>query len=292
MSKIEWTEKVWNPTTGCNKVSPGCKNCYAEGMHKRLTGMGQDKYSRPFLDGAFPHEKSLYVPMNWKKPKMVFVNSMSDLFHESVPDEYIAKVFAIMALCKQHTFQVLTKRPERMMQFMNKSADQFTIMLMNAIYKTDLPIGDEIDQYTLAVQLCTYVATNFPLPNVWLGTSCENQVVAQDRIPLLIQTRSAVHWISAEPLLGPIDFTKIPAAAGLNWIVVGGESGRKKRPFEIDWARSIRDYCYDMEIAFFMKQIDKVQQIPSTLLIREYPNENIKQKRAALGSVQNDQSCS
>lgn len=272
-SSIEWTMEVWNPTTGCNKVSPGCKNCYAEKMHNRLVNNPKmkDKYTRPFLDGAFPHEGSLYLPINWKKPKTIFVNSMSDLFHENLSDEFIAKVFLIMVLCRQHTFQVLTKRADRMFRFMNKTAEEFAELISNAVYETDLGSKEDNEQDTLCAQTFNYIVDHFPLPNIWLGTSCENQATAMERIPYLMDTPAAIRWISAEPLLGPINFNHVDGADKLDWIVVGGESGPKRRLFDTDWARQIRDYCQEMKVKFFMKQIDKIEPIPQTLMIREYP---------------------
>lgn len=265
-SSIEWTGKVWNPTTGCNKVSPGCKNCYAEKMHKRLAGMGQEKYQRPFLAGAFEHDASLSVPLGWKKGTTIFVDSMSDLFHEGISLEYIAKVYAIMFLTPQHTYQVLTKRPEQRYDVF-KSPEFFEYLHMYCNQFHDRFINKlEQELYFFAE-----VKSEFPFKNVWEGTSCENQATANQRIPILAETPAKIRWISAEPLLEQIDLKKIPEALVLNWIVVGGESGPKKRPFDLNWARTIRDYCKESDIKFFMKQVDKVREIPSTLMIREYP---------------------
>ncbi|HMG94379.1 MAG TPA: phage Gp37/Gp68 family protein [Chryseolinea sp.] len=222
MTKIEWTDEVWNPVTGCDKVSQGCKNCYAEIMHRRLMGMFPDKYSKPFLGNIELHEDELMKPLKWRnKPRRVFVNSMSDLFHEDVDYGFIYKVFAVMDVCRQygHTFQILTKRPGRMLEFM-KAHVSYTI--------------------------------NSPLDNVWLGVSVEDQKTADERIPLLKHTSAAVRFLSCEPLLGPIndhlDTQKI------HWVIVGGESGRHARPMYPDWVRSIRDQCRASDIPFFFKQ--------------------------------------
>jgi protein gp37 len=238
-SKIEWTEVTWNPVTGCSKVSIGCKNCYAETIANRFWG------DRKFTD-VVCHEDRLEQPLHWKKPRMIFVNSMSDLFHEDVPFGFIHKVFYRMKSTPQHTYQILTKRPERMLAFV-------------------------ID----FVPLLKFE----PLKNVWLGVSVENQKTANERIPLLLQTPAAVKWISAEPLLEQIGIREyltdggIPSMGKLDWVVVGGESGQNKRPFNPDWARSLRDECKMMQIPFFMKQIDKIIPIPEDLLIREYPKQ-------------------
>lgn len=312
-SNIEWTMEVWNPVTGCNKVSPGCKNCYAEKMHKRLRGMGQEKYKREFLDGAFPWEKDLLVPIKIKKPTVFFVNSMSDLFHDMVPVEYIKKVFAVMALCPQHTFQVLTKRDARMMHVMNTYPDSEFIdaaadiivhthpemfyeqgeygfedgekvaILSNTLkphlvkagwYSGTLPVGDCVCGVEHEPEF--YYEGKWPLPNVWLGVSTENQIQAEDRIHNLLLTPAAVRMVSMEPMLEEIDLSVIDGARTLDWIIVGGESGHKRRPFNTDWARKIRDWCQYHQVPFFMKQIDKVKQVPETLMIREYPKTFVK----------------
>lgn len=226
-TKIEWTDAVWNPTTGCNKVSQGCKYCYAEVMHKRLTGMKMPGYERPFLAGAYPNEAALGRPLKWKKPRKVFVNSMSDLFHENVPFEHIDKVFDVMRCTPQHTYQLLTKRPERMAEYLN-------------VHRT----------------------MKETLPNVWLGTSVENQKAADERIPHLLNCPAAVRFMSMEPLVGPVDLLKeYPTGKGavsycalVDWVIVGGESGRGHRPMHPEWARSLRDQCAAAGVPFFFKQ--------------------------------------
>lgn len=246
MSKIEWTDETWNPVTGCTKISPGCKNCYAETIANRFWK------DRKFTDVRLEEDR-LTQPLHWKKPRMIFVNSMSDLFHEDVPFEFIDKVISAISQSPQHIFQILTKRPKRALEYFM------------------LPSSDLLE-------------------NVWLGVSVENQQTADERIPILLQTPAVVRWISAEPLLSEINLEHyLPLVvggkvrdSGLDWVVVGGESGTNKRPFNPDWARVIRDQCKIVNVPFFMKQIDKVKPIPEDLLIREYPvltnKESIEEK--------------
>lgn len=263
-SHIEWTDASWNCLAGCEAVSPGCANCYAATMTRRLEAMGQKDYAglttAKHFNGkvrCLPHK--LDVPLKWRKPRRVFVNSMSDLFHEDVPDEFIDKVFAVMALCPQHTFQVLTKRPERMCQHMNGK------------YLTD---GVESE-------CCTFLNAGlgkepnpkaWPLPNVWLGISAEDQQQADERIPWLLKTPAAVRFVSAEPLLGPIDFGNdllpsllslrgclkpdwTPRSDKVDWVIVGGESGSGARPCNLEWIRSIIGQCKAAGVACFVKQL-------------------------------------
>jgi len=228
-SKIEWTEKTWNPTTGCDKISQGCKFCYAEVMARRLKAMGSEKYKNGFKLAL--HEDALKIPYTWKQPKIVFVNSMSDLFHEKIPFEFIDKVFAVMYLADRHIFQVLTKRPERMLEYFTDP-------------KTPIRISSEV------MSLDQWYDIKLPLKNVWLGVSVEDQKTADERIPLLLQTPAEIRWISAEPLLGGINIE----LNKLDWVVVGGESGSKARPMHPDWARKIRDNCKNAGVPFFFKQ--------------------------------------
>lgn len=238
---IEWTDAVWNPVTGCSKVSEGCRNCYAFALHdmrhkaylegKKLPA----QYAKPFSEiQLFPDR--LEQPLRWKKPRRIFVNSMSDLFHESVPDDFIEKVFKIMCVADRHTYQVLTKRPDRMQWWFQHYAWNLT-----------------------------------HTPHIWLGTSVENQKAADERIPLLLQTPAAVRFLSCEPLLGPVDltnylpyqyqatdewgsFTDVYEQPGVDWIIVGGESGPGARPMHPDWVRSLRDQCQATGVSFFFKQ--------------------------------------
>jgi protein gp37 len=259
---IEWTNEVWNPTTGCNKVSRGCKNCYAEKMHKRLQGMKMPGYNRNFLEGAYPNGAALTRPFKWKKPRKVFVNSMSDLFHHNIPFEYVDHVFAVMALTPQHTYQILTKRPERM-------AEYFSEMPWERVFH----IG-EISQLAYINRWSKKNNNpNFPLPNVWLGTSVENQAAADERIPHLLNCPAAVRFLSMEPLVWPVNLNNIvekvdggfqsstclaphPVVdnATIHWVIVGGESGSKATPIHPDWVRSLRNQCEHAGVPFFFKQ--------------------------------------
>ncbi|WP_446807997.1 DUF5131 family protein [Methylomonas sp. 2BW1-5-20] len=220
---IEWTEATWNPVTGCTKVSQGCKHCYAERDWGRMAKVPA-YIGRKFTDVRWHYDR-LEIPSRWKKPRLIFVNSMSDLFHESVPFDFILQVFEVMIEADWHTYQILTKRPERMLEFVN---------------------------------WCCSEIPDF----IWIGVSVEDQATADERIPLLLQTPAAVRWISAEPLLGPVDlrFTNglvhgcDAADYLLDWVVVGGESGPNARPMHPDWARSLRDQCAAAEVPFLFKQ--------------------------------------
>ncbi len=208
-STIEWTEATWNPVTGCNKVSPGCKHCYAEIMARRLKAMGQRNYADGFKLTLQPH--MLDRPLRWKKPQVIFVNSMSDLFHENVPLEYIQRVFAVMEQAHWHRFQVLTKRAERLEE----------------------------------------ISGSLPWPeNVWMGVSVENADYTH-RIDLLRKIPASVKFLSLEPLLGPLPDLDL---GGIDWVIVGGESGRKPRAMEGAWVRDLRDQCVQAGVPFFFKQ--------------------------------------
>jgi protein gp37 len=207
-SGIEWTESTWNPVTGCDKLSPGCKHCYAERMAERLQLMGQPNYRNGFELTLQPH--MLELPLRWRKPQTIFVNSMSDLFHEDVPADYIQRVFDVMRRAHWHRFQVLTKRADRLA---------------------------ELD-----------VELSWPA-NVWMGVSVENATYA-GRIDRLRGTGAAVKFLSLEPLLGPLDLD----LTGIDWVIVGGESGPRARPIREDWVQSIRRECERADVPFFFKQ--------------------------------------
>ncbi|SHX95720.1 bacteriophage protein gp37 [Mycobacteroides abscessus subsp. abscessus] len=246
---IEWTDATWNPVTGCDKVSPGCHYCYAETFAERWRGT-RGHYFETGFDVQLRPDK-LDLPLRWTKPRKVFVNSMSDLFHDKVPDEYIARVFAVMALAPQHTFQLLTKRHGRMRALLNSRA--FLQLVWDAWSVEDGPDESE--------SLGTDPAERWPLPNVWLGVSAEDQKRADLRIPALLDTPAAVRFVSAEPLLGPIDLHADPIGKDsvfwighLDWVIVGGESGPAARPMHPDWARSIRDQCVAGGVPFLFKQ--------------------------------------
>jgi protein gp37 len=208
-SSIEWTEMTWNPTTGCDKISAGCKFCYAETMSKRLKAMGQIKYADGFEITL--HESELVRPFNWKKPKTVFVNSMSDLFHKDIPLEFIKKVFGVMNITPIHTYQVLTKRADNLLQ---KS---------NEINWTE---------------------------NIWMGVSVENLKVI-DRIDMLRDTDAKTKFLSLEPLIGPLPNLDL---TGIDWVIVGGESGHNAREMNKEWVLDIRDQCESEGVPFFFKQ--------------------------------------
>lgn len=240
---IEWTEATWNPVTGCSKVSQGCKHCYAERDWARLSANPKTVYfGRPFTD-VMCHPERLDQPLRWTKPRRIFVNSMSDLFHEDVPDDFLPDVFAVMAVAKQHTFQILTKRHVRMHEVLNDGVFFEAVVCSARGYGVELKTHD------------------WPLQNVWIGISLEDQITADERIPLLLQTPAIVRWISAEPLLGPVDlsdylefYVGTGDTFGLDWIVAGGESGTKARPMHPDWVRSLRDQCLEAGVPFLFKQ--------------------------------------
>lgn len=201
---IEWTDKTWNPTVGCNKVSPGCKHCYAEALTKRFPNHFKNGFEFTL------HPERLQEPKRWRKQSLVFVNSMSDLFHERMPLSFLQEIFAVMEECPEHVFQILTKRHERMVE------------LAPALYWPE---------------------------NVWMGVSVENQSYVH-RVDYLRQVPAAVRFLSCEPLLGPLELN----LDGIQWVIVGGESGPRHRPIKADWVRSIRGQAEASEAAFFFKQ--------------------------------------
>lgn len=239
MTAIEWTDETWNPTTGCDRISPGCDNCYALTMAARLKGMGQAKYQNdghPRTSGPgfalTEHHDALDAPLHWRKPRKVFVNSMSDLFHQDATDEFIAQVFAVMAVTPQHTYQVLTKRPQRMADLLN--TQRFWGDVAHA--------GGGMDIATMLAGVARWHYSKqgaATIPNVWLGTSIENDRYAF-RADHLRRTPAAVRFISAEPLLGPLPSLDLE---GIDWLIVGGESGPGCRPIEAEWVRDLRDRC-------------------------------------------------
>jgi len=307
MSKtsIEWSEKVWNPVTGCDKVSPGCDNCYALTMSNRNQHNPKvgDKYAGTthkvgergklaWTGKINLIESALGYPLTVKKPSLIFVNSMSDLFHDDVPFEFIDKVFTVMALCDWHTYQILTKRPDRMAAYFR-----------NKKY-IEISKGEDAERVSAKIY--------FPFPNVWLMTSVEDQKRADERISYLLQCPAAVRGLSIEPLLEAIDL-KFPTLReaheeaagmalegmffgmnginpssktgnGIHWIICGGESGPGARPMHPDWVRSIRDQCKAANVPFFFKQLSKndlylpeidykdYDKFPKDLQIRQWPN--------------------
>lgn len=288
-SGIEWTDATWNPVVGCSVVSPGCTNCYAMKMAARLEAMapkpdGRGNHGLIHYEGTTQHSRAgavwtgkvalapdpiLLAPLRWRRPRRIFVNSMGDLFHESVPDEWIDKVFAVMALAPQHTFQVLTKRARRMRAYMTSNERTGDFEPMMRIIEAARKIRPDN----------LYNMTDWPLPNVWLGVSVEDQTRANERIPDLLATPTAVRFVSAEPLLGPINLRRIRIAPNhhtiidaldgyamvdtpgrerertmLDWVIAGGESGPHARPMHSAWVRSLRDQCATAGVPFFFKQ--------------------------------------
>lgn len=267
---IEWTDATWNPITGCTIVSPGCTHCYAMKLagtrlkhHPSRAGLTTMSKSGPVWNGTVRFNAGwLLQPISWKKPRNIFVCAHGDLFHEDVPDEWIDQVFAVMAMSPQHTFQVLTKRSARMRTYL--AAFGSNRIDNERMYQIDR----QVDLLCADAGRARFEASCWPLPNVWLGVSTERQKEADERIPDLLQTPAAVRFISAEPLLGPIDidcpdidWMKYPEGNGLvgdrlkiDWVIVGGESGDQARPMHPEWARALRDQCANAAIAFFFKQ--------------------------------------
>lgn len=272
MSKIEWTDVTWNPVVGCTPVSPGCLNCYAATLAGRLEAIGHAVYAdltvkkrtlvgkaRATFNGTvrcLPDR--LADPLHWRKPRMVFVNSMSDLFHEDVPFEFVDRVFAVMALCPRHTFQVLTKRPERMAEYLDVRPGH------SARHRVG---GDErIRRYP---KYDTKLL-DWPLPNVWLGVSAEDQQRLNGRWAYLARCPAAVRFLSCEPLLGPLNLMASGAVRsiggtpydgftyrgdGLHWVIVGGESGWNARDCDPEWIRAIVASCKELRVPCFVKQL-------------------------------------
>lgn len=289
-TKIDWSDETWNVVTGCEKVSPGCDRCYAETFAERWRGTKGHHFENGF-DLTLRPER-LPLPLSWKKPRKIFVNSMSDLFHKDIPDEYIARTFAIMALTPQHSYQVLTKRHARMRSLLTdtctcgnghgpgvhfRSAMAWAVSAANPDRIPGVP--DDAEQRVWDAR--------WPLPGVWLGVSVETQKWAGIRIPALLETPAAVRFLSCEPLLGPIDLfgedhstherdfdgvdnyicldcstsdRHVPwrvidrTSLGIDWVIVGGESGHGARPMSPDWARSLRDQCAEAGVPYLFKQ--------------------------------------
>ena len=322
MTKIEWADETWNPIVGCSKISAGCDNCYAEkqahrnfeclcGLHAKRPDMktdALDAYAEVMQWDSSVRmiESALEKPLRWKKPRRIFVCSMGDIFHESVPFEWVDKVMAVIALCPQHTFQILTKRADRMKEYFGDIEDRTEKIANSVMYP---PFGvwnnpdllydglfDEFRNYRLD-----------PLPNLWLGVTAENQEMADKRIPLLLQTPAAVRFVSCEPLLGKVDLTDITRkesnwehhftalrledieieddtdfnGANVGWVIVGCESGANRRPCKLEWVRSIVNQCSVAGVPVLVKQLDiggKVSKAnrgmadwPEDLKIQQYP---------------------
>ncbi len=275
MSEIEWTDASWNPVTGCTKVSAGCDNCYAEVMARRLGSMNRNPVLANNGYAAPPHHfdvtlhpDRLLQPLTWKKPRRVFVCSMGDLFHRNVSPDFIMQVWAVMAACPQHTFQIPTKRPDIMELFTSYiySKGEQAIVRRKVARCWLYEAGKEI----LTCLISNEFQLGKPLPNVHLGTSIENQQTADERIPHLLNCPAEVRFVSVEPMLGAVDLIaaldividvggeiETPAvdpAAYLHWVICGGESGPNARPMHPDWARGLRDQCKAATVPFFFKQ--------------------------------------
>lgn len=270
---IEWTDYTWNPVTGCHKVSPGCKHCYAETLTNRFAKTWGVKDFREIV----LHNERLDEPQKNKKKwagKKVFVCSMSDLFQDDVPFDFIAMVYARMARVQTTTFQILTKRPQRALEFYKWIQAKFDELHADPVYTLFKVFGIPFEDYT----------GTWPLPNVWIGTSCENQETANERIPQLLQIPAAVRFVSCEPLLGPIDLLHINTGQVswvdslrgmgygndpndnrnyIHWVIAGGESGHGARPMHPDWVRSLRDQCARALVPFFFKQWGEYMTIDS-----------------------------
>ena len=235
-SKIEWTESSWNPVTGCTKISEGCRNCYAERMARRLKAMGQPNYRNGFKVTCHPH--TLTLPLKWKKPRTIFVNSMSDLFHEEIPLAFLDEIFFTMNEARWHTFQVLTKRAEYMAQISGRF------------------------NWT---------------PNIWMGVTVESAKHV-DRMDFLRDVPAAVRFLSLEPLLGPIPDLNLD---GIDWVIVGGESGPGARPMRKEWVLEIRDRCLNVGVPFFFKQWGGVQKKKAGRLLEDKIWDQMPLQRAA-----------
>jgi protein gp37 len=292
-STIEWTDDVWNPVRGCSRISRGCERCYAERQAARFGREGQPWHGfvgtkfqtgrgwQPTWTGRVELiEEKLAEPLAWGRPRRVFVNSMSDLFHEALPDEALDRVLAVVARCPQHTFQVLTKRPERARTYLSSRSEK------PGAKKLAVAIAREFSGYQTSrtqdviESLARGSCDALPLPNLWVGTSVEDQASADDRIPHLLETPAAVRFVSAEPLLGPVNLRAIPIpglpsvavrdalrregitprehATALDWVIVGGESGPGARPCKVAWIRALVGQCRTARVPVFVKQLGAV----------------------------------
>lgn len=322
-SHIEWTDATWNPITGCSIVSPGCTNCYAMKLaatrlkhHPSRSGLTKNVNGNHVWTGEVRlNEQWLFQPLEWRKPRMIFVCAHGDLFHENVPDEWIDKIFAVMALAPHHTFQVLTKRADRMRQYMAQYCRKFQIGDQASQISSPFRASDSVnvEYYTPHKSAPFYVAKPWPLPNVWLGVSVENQTEANERIGPLMEAPAAIRFLSVEPMLGEIDLAELRPAHGkyqdrdpvplegyairpcsrgyedsinadrarmpkLDWVIVGGESHTNPRHFDPEWARELMWECQRNDVPFFMKQMGgrtsaEKQAIPADLMVREWPLE-------------------
>lgn len=315
-TKIEWCDATWNALRGCSRVSEGCRNCYAEGMAARFCGPGLWGHgiANPVAAGGHwtgkvvLNEKALVKPLHWKKPRRIFVTSIGDPFHPRVTDDMLDRMFAVMAMCPQHIFQCLTKRPERMREYINR-------VLAESHSATVKRFAQHLGDFAWPKG---WTGMDWPLPNVWIGTSVENQTAADERIPHLLATPAAVRFLSCEPLLGPVRLTNMdinrhiasrqmgriggywinaltgenddmgrpcPDVPRLDWIIAGGESGRKARPMHPDWVRSLRDQCAAAGVPFLFKQWGEWKHTPERAHFKEAYREPWKRQESGMDGV-------
>lgn len=265
MSKIEWTDETYNPIVGCSKISEGCQNCYAAAAAKsgRLQQFSQYQKVAPWNGTVEFVEKALYKPFLWREPKKIFTCSMSDLFHENIPNSWRNQVFAVMAIAHRHTFQVLTKRPENVRKYFEANQRAVVKIALDIAEDRRSPISD----------------FDFPPPNMWLGTTVENQAKADERIPMLRETQAVLKFLSCEPLLEPIELD----LNGIDWVIVGGESGRGARECKTDWIEGIVEQCKQSNVPVFVKQLGSnsnvkamqkggdITKFPRAIALREFP---------------------
>jgi len=275
-TRIEWTEETWNPVVGCTKVSAGCENCYAERMARRLRGMALAKLRRDpqandgtmkYLGVVDEHGWTGRIgvggvdewtqPLRWRKPRRVFVVSMGDLFHPRVPFDFVDRVFGVMALAERHTFQVLTKRPDRMRVYFETLADRAADTTALGRRSCAYEVGRVWEFWQAEVGRVwdgeTRIDRQWPLSNVWLGATVENQKAADERIADLEVCPAVVHFLSVEPMLGRVDVREFLYDEN-RWVICGGESGPQARPMHPVWARDLRDQCVEAGVPFFFKQ--------------------------------------
>lgn len=233
-TRIEWTDESWNPVTGCTPISPGCINCYAKKMTNRLKGRFGYHHTNPFQ--VTLHKDKLSFPLSLRRPRKVFVCSMSDIFHKDVPDAWIDAVLKVTTMASQHTYQILTKRPERMRDYINSIVEKYSIEIPS---------------------------------NLWFGITAENQEMADFRLPLLIDTKVKNKFVSIEPMLGPVDLANY--IDRLNWIITGGETGMKARYMDPNWALAVKNICVKNKVPFFFKQMSNKAPAPAELAFKQLP---------------------
>lgn len=277
---ISWTSATWNPVVGCEHVSDGCDHCYAKQLHdQRHKAFVAGKkvlpqYSVPFETVQLKPDR-LLQPTTWAKPRRVFVNSVSDLFHKDVPEAFLDQCFAVMAFASRHQFQILTKRPHRMKAYIDGLADR------GGSGRGFRRLADAARSLGLGLEFEGIPLVGWPIPNIWLGTSVEHQAAADKRVPLLLDTAAAIRFLSCEPLLGPVDLMPLQIQhympnRRIDWIIVGGESGRDRREMKLEWLAEIVGHCRISGVAVFVKQDSAFKseqrgRIPDDLWIREFP---------------------